>query len=76
MALVDHLGLTDYDLAGYSLGGRTALRMLVNGATPKRVVLSGMGRDGRLLKTWVPLPPDGQMVESVALAARSAKAAR
>ena len=47
-ALVAHLGLSDYDLAGYSLGGRTALRMLVNGAMPRRVVLSGMGIDGIL----------------------------
>ena len=29
LALIDHLGLTDYDLGGYSLGGRTTLRMLV-----------------------------------------------
>ncbi|HEX8302186.1 MAG TPA: alpha/beta fold hydrolase [Sphingomonas sp.] len=45
-ALIGHLGLTDYDLGGYSLGGRTALRMLVNGATPRRAVLSGMGLAG------------------------------
>ncbi len=46
--LVAHLGLTDYDLAGYSLGGRTAVRMLVRGATPGRSVLCGMGLDGIL----------------------------
>jgi pimeloyl-ACP methyl ester carboxylesterase len=46
MALIAHLGLTDYDLGGYSLGGRTVLRMLVNGATPRRAVLSGMGLAG------------------------------
>ncbi|MDO7842791.1 alpha/beta fold hydrolase [Sphingomonas immobilis] len=45
-ALVEHLGLTDYDLAGYSLGGRTTMRMLANGAGPRRVVLSGMGYQG------------------------------
>ncbi|MBX3564962.1 MAG: alpha/beta hydrolase [Sphingomonas sp.] len=45
-ALIEHLGLTDYDLAGYSLGARTALRMLVNGATPRRAVLCGMGLSG------------------------------
>ncbi|MBU6493132.1 MAG: alpha/beta fold hydrolase, partial [Burkholderiales bacterium] len=28
-ALLEHLGLTDYDLGGYSLGGRTTMRMLV-----------------------------------------------
>lgn len=47
-ALVRHLGLTDYDLAGYSLGGRTTTRMLVKGATPRRAVLCGMGLDGIL----------------------------
>ena len=45
-ALVAHLGLTDYDLGGYSLGGRTTVRMLVRGATPRRVVLGGMGLQG------------------------------
>lgn len=47
-ALIRHLGLTDYDLAGYSLGGRTAVRMLVKGAKPGRAVLSGMGLEGIL----------------------------
>jgi pimeloyl-ACP methyl ester carboxylesterase len=45
-ALVAHLGLTDYDLCGYSLGGRTVLRMLARGARPHRAVLSGMGLGG------------------------------
>ena len=45
-ALVAHLGLTDYDLGGYSLGGRTTARMLVRGARPRRTVLSGMGLAG------------------------------
>ncbi|HEY6916592.1 MAG TPA: alpha/beta fold hydrolase [Allosphingosinicella sp.] len=48
LALVAHLGLTDYDLAGYSLGGRTAVRMLAKGARPRRAVLCGMGLDGIL----------------------------
>jgi pimeloyl-ACP methyl ester carboxylesterase len=47
-ALVEQLGLTDYDLAGYSLGGRTTMRMLANGASPRRAVLSGMGLEGIL----------------------------
>jgi pimeloyl-ACP methyl ester carboxylesterase len=47
-ALVRHLGLSDYDLGGYSLGGRTALRMLIRGAAPRRALLSGMGLDGLL----------------------------
>ena len=48
LALIEHLGLTDYDLGGYSLGGRTAVRMLVLGATPRRLIVSGMGLQGLL----------------------------
>jgi pimeloyl-ACP methyl ester carboxylesterase len=46
LSLVTQLGLTDYDLGGYSLGGRTVARMLAKGATPRRVIISGMGLDG------------------------------
>lgn len=46
LALIAHLGLTDYDLGGYSLGARTAARMLALGARPRRVVISGMGLEG------------------------------
>lgn len=45
-ALIAHLGLTDYDLGGYSLGARTTSRMLATGAAPKRVIFSGMGLGG------------------------------
>ena len=45
-ALIAHLGLTDYDLGGYSLGGRTTMRMLACGATPGRAIVSGMGLEG------------------------------
>lgn len=45
-ALIEQLGLTDYDLGGYSLGGRTTVRMLVRGATPGRAIVAGMGLDG------------------------------
>ncbi|MGJ3649773.1 alpha/beta fold hydrolase [Sphingomonas sp. GlSt437] len=45
-ALIEALGLTDYDLGGYSLGARTTVRMLAMGAKPRRVVLSGMGLEG------------------------------
>ena len=45
-ALIEHLGLTDYDLGGYSLGGRTVARMLVRGAAPRRAIISGMGLMG------------------------------
>lgn len=46
LALIAHLGLTDYDLGGYSLGARTTMRMIVRGATPGRAILSGMGLEG------------------------------
>jgi pimeloyl-ACP methyl ester carboxylesterase len=43
LALVEHLGLDDYDLGGYSLGARIVVRMLVRGATPGRAVVAGQG---------------------------------
>lgn len=45
-ALIEHLGLTDYDLAGYSLGGRTTIRMLARGARPLRAIVAGAGWEG------------------------------
>jgi pimeloyl-ACP methyl ester carboxylesterase len=45
-ALIARLGLSDYDLVGYSLGARTAARMMVRGARPRRAVLGGMGASG------------------------------
>lgn len=48
LALIARLGLTDYDLGGYSLGARTAARMVVRGAAPRRLVIAGMGLDGML----------------------------
>ena len=45
-ALIAHLGLSDYMLGGYSLGARTTSRMLATGATPSRVIFSGMGYEG------------------------------
>jgi pimeloyl-ACP methyl ester carboxylesterase len=47
-ALIGHLGLTGYDLGGYSLGARTAVRMVIMGARPRRLVVSGMGLKGLL----------------------------
>ncbi|MDI1364234.1 MAG: alpha/beta fold hydrolase [bacterium] len=47
-ALIAHLGLTDYDLVGYSLGARTAVRMVTRGARPARLALGGMGDSGLL----------------------------
>ena len=43
LALVEHLGLDDYDLGGYSVGGRIVARMLVRGARPGRAVIGGTG---------------------------------
>jgi pimeloyl-ACP methyl ester carboxylesterase len=46
LALIRHLGLTDYDLGGFSLGARTTVRMLARGATPRRAIIAGMGLTG------------------------------
>ena len=45
LALIEHLGLGDgdYDLGGYSAGGRIAVRMLVRGAKPGRAIVAGQG---------------------------------
>lgn len=46
-ALVDHLGLEDYDLGGFSLGARTSLHGVAQGVlSPKRLVGGGMGTAG------------------------------
>lgn len=45
-ALVAHLGLTDYDLCGFSLGARTSVRGVIAGLTPRKLVLGGMGLEG------------------------------
>jgi pimeloyl-ACP methyl ester carboxylesterase len=50
LELIAHLDLTDYDLGGYSLGARTSVRMVIDGARPRRLVVSGMGLRG-LLRT-------------------------
>jgi pimeloyl-ACP methyl ester carboxylesterase len=47
-ALIEQLGLTEFDLGGYSLGARTTIRMLVRGATPGRAIVAGMGLEGIL----------------------------
>jgi pimeloyl-ACP methyl ester carboxylesterase len=41
--LLAHLRVDEVDLVGYSLGARTAIRFLVRGARPGRVVLGGTG---------------------------------
>ncbi len=45
-ALVRGLGLSDYDLGGFSLGARTALKGVLAGLKPRRLVLGGMGLGG------------------------------
>jgi pimeloyl-ACP methyl ester carboxylesterase len=45
LALIDHLGLVDYHLGGYSLGAKLVLRLLARGARPTRAVAAGQGLD-------------------------------
>lgn len=42
-ALIEHLGLGEHDLAGYSLGARTVIRMLARGDVPRRAAVAGAG---------------------------------
>jgi pimeloyl-ACP methyl ester carboxylesterase len=57
-AVITGLELRDYDLVGYSLGARTALRLVVRAGVPlpRRLVLGGMGlsgiRDSRGRTDW------------------------
>ena len=50
LAMVAALGLTDYDLVGFSLGARTAVQAVIAGLAPRRLVLGGMGLEG--LSGW------------------------
>ncbi|MDE2436991.1 MAG: alpha/beta fold hydrolase [Sphingomonadales bacterium] len=45
-ALVSGLGLSEYDLGGFSLGSRTSVRGVLGGLVPRRLVLGGMGLEG------------------------------
>lgn len=45
-ALIARLGLQDFDIAGYSMGARTLVRLLVRGLRPGRAIISGMGLEG------------------------------
>lgn len=46
-ALIAHLGLTGYDLGGFSLGARTVLHAVAKGAvSPARLIVGGMGIEG------------------------------
>lgn len=47
LALVAGLGLTEFDLCGFSLGARTALKTVAeSGLRPRRLILAGMGLAG------------------------------
>jgi pimeloyl-ACP methyl ester carboxylesterase len=50
LAVVAALGLTGFDLGGFSLGARTAVRAVLAGLEPRRLVLGGMGLEG--LDQW------------------------
>jgi pimeloyl-ACP methyl ester carboxylesterase len=49
-AVIAALGLEDYDLGGFSLGARTAIKGVIEGLRPRRLVLGGMGYAG--LANW------------------------
>ena len=44
------LGLTDFDLGGFSLGARTTIEAVLGGLRPKRAILAGTGLD--VLTNW------------------------
>ena len=47
VALIDHLGLDEYVLGGFSLGARTSLHAVAQGMlAPERLVVGGMGTAG------------------------------
>jgi pimeloyl-ACP methyl ester carboxylesterase len=46
LAVVAALGLERFDLGGFSLGARTAVRAVLAGLAPRRLVLGGMGIEG------------------------------
>jgi len=48
--LVEHLGLTEFDLGGFSLGARTTVEGVGEGLRPWRAIIGGAGLEG--LKHW------------------------
>jgi len=48
--LIAHLGLTDFDLGGFSLGSRTTIDAVSNGVRPGKAILAGTGVD--VLTNW------------------------
>lgn len=49
-ALLAHYAWDEFDLGGFSLGARTAAKLLTNGLAPRRAILAGMGWEG--LQAW------------------------
>ena len=48
--LVQHLGLEQFDLGGFSLGARTVIEAVIGGMVPRRAILAGTGLD--VLTNW------------------------
>jgi len=48
--LIEHLGLTDFGLGGFSLGSRTTVEGVGEGLKPRRAILGGAGLEG--LRHW------------------------
>ena len=48
--LIDHLGVAEFDLGGFSLGARTVIEAVIGGVRPRRAILSGTGLD--VLTNW------------------------
>jgi pimeloyl-ACP methyl ester carboxylesterase len=48
--LVAHLGLSDFELGGFSLGARTTVEAVGEGLKPRRAILGGAGLEG--LRHW------------------------
>ena len=48
--LVEHLGLGDFDLGGFSLGARTVVEAVGEGMRPRKSILGGAGLEG--LRNW------------------------
>jgi pimeloyl-ACP methyl ester carboxylesterase len=44
--LVAHIGLSDFDLGGFSLGSRTVIEAVGEGLTPRKAILGGTGYEG------------------------------
>jgi len=51
LAIVRALGLSAFDLGGFSLGSRTSVRGVLAGLLPERLILGGMGLEG--LAGWM-----------------------